>query len=245
MEEKNLTPEEHQRIYGDPNKIVQFFDYTNGEPDNSHYIPNLVPGMLQPLEDILHSENDAFLSMTDIEKLVKEAKESTGGLPPPPPAPAPSDKDLKRFGQPVTNELLQDVSNKSFSAATKKKVLWAVCIFNQWKCIRNYKLKVDKTLTYPFINTTLVNMDLPTMCDVLCIFVMEIRKQNGDEYPRKTLYKIVLSIQNFLCMKGHNIKLLEHIAFTKLRNTVDNKMKLLSKADIIRPKKQAWSVSLE
>lgn len=216
------------RIYGDPNQIVQFMDYTNGCPDNSRYIPNLVPGMLQPLEDISDMDNDDFLSTINTEKLVKQAEESTGSLPTPvslTPKPLPSEKDLKYFGQPVSSEDMKDVTNKSFSTAMKKKTLWAGHIFDQWKCIRNYKLKVDNTLNYPEIKTNLINKDIDVMCDVLCLFVMEICKQNREEYRRETLYEIVLSIQNYLMMNGRNLKLLEHGAFTKLCNTVDNKMK--------------------
>ncbi len=78
--------------------------------------------------------------------------------------------------KPVTKEQLQDATNKSFSAATKKKAMWAARIFDQWKCICNYKLKVDTSLLYPEINTSLVNMDLQQMCSTLCMFIMEIRK---------------------------------------------------------------------
>ncbi len=56
--DKNLTKEQHNRLYGDPEWVVQFMDYTNGQPDNSWYIPNLVPGVLQPLELLLDQETD-------------------------------------------------------------------------------------------------------------------------------------------------------------------------------------------
>ncbi len=81
--------------------------------------------------------------------------------------------------------------------------------------------------------------------ETLCLFVLEIRKQNGDEYPRETLYKIVLSLQNFLAMNGRTVKLLDNAPFSKLWNTVDNKMKQLSKARIIHPKNQAQPISLQ
>ena len=206
-------------------------DYTNG-----HYIPNLVPGVLQPLEELSDQETDEFLSTIDIEALVKEAENSTGGIPNNP-IPAPAEKDLKHFGNITSAEMLKDVSNHSFSAATKRKAMWVARIFDQWKCIHNYKLKVDSSLTYPEIKGTLINMDLDLMCDTLCIFIMEIRKQSGEEYPHETLYEIMLSLQNFLAMNGCTVKLLDHNSFIKLRNTLDNKMKELSSAGVIRHKK--------
>ena len=177
--DSNLSPEERQHIYSNPQQVIQFMDYTDGGPlDNSRYIPKLVPGMLQPLEEF-SDEEDKYLLMIDIEAIVKEAEKTTGGLP----LQTPSEKDLKRFGEPISKEKRHDVCNKSFSTATKKKALWAGCIFDQWKCIWNYKLKADKSLNYSEIKTSLINMELDQMCDILCQFVMEICKQNRDEYP--------------------------------------------------------------
>ncbi len=36
---------------GDPAKVIQYMDYqANPVKDNSSYVPDVVPGMLQPLE---------------------------------------------------------------------------------------------------------------------------------------------------------------------------------------------------
>ncbi len=161
--DQNLSPEERQCIYGKPDQVIQFMDYTDGGPlDNSRYVPKLVPGMLQLLEEF--SEEDKYLSTIDIEAIVKEAEKTTEGLPPQ----TPSEKDLKRFGKPISKEKMHDVCNKSFSTTTKKKALWARYIFDQWKCIHNYKLKADKSLNYSEIKISLINMELDQMCDILC-----------------------------------------------------------------------------
>ncbi len=69
---QNLTKDQHEQIYGKPERIIEFMDYMDGgPPDNSCYIPNLVPSMLQPLEDISDGESD-FLSTIDIEAIIKE-----------------------------------------------------------------------------------------------------------------------------------------------------------------------------
>ncbi len=152
--------------------------------------------------------------------MVKQAENSTGGIPkatdPPPP-----EKDLKHFGDITSAQTLKEVGNHSFSTATKRKVMWAARIFDQWKCIHNYKLKVDPSLTYPEITGTLMNVEVDTMCDTLCMFVLEIWKQNGEEYPHETLYEIVLSLQNYLAMNGRTVKLLDNNSFVKPCNTVD------------------------
>ncbi len=171
-----------ERFCGKDANIIQFMDYTNGQPDNSRYIPNLVPGMLQPLEELSDNETDQFLSIIDIEVLVKQVEKTTGGLPSAKEQ-TPPEKQLKHFADAVSKEKMCDIGSKSFSAATKKKAMWAAKIFYQWKCIRNYKLKADRNPMYAEIKTSLVNMQLEEMCEVLCLLVMDIRKQNGDEYP--------------------------------------------------------------
>ncbi len=129
--DRNLPKEDYERLYGRPDQIVNYMDYTNGQPDNSSYIPNLVPGIFQPLEELSDEETDQLLSTVDIEALVKAAEESTGGLPlnhmplETTPQPPPADKDMKRFSAPTTPNDLKQVTNHSFSAATKRKALWA------------------------------------------------------------------------------------------------------------------------
>ena len=175
--DKKLSKEQYECLYGKEENVAQYMDYTNGQPDNSHYIPNLVPGVLQPLEE-LSDLGDEYLSTIDIEALVKQAEYSTGGIPQHHgPSPAPAEKDLKRFGSVTTDETFKEAMNRSFSIATKHKALWAVRIFDQWKCIQNYKLKADSSLTYPQITGTLVNMEEEdVMCETLYLLVLEIRK---------------------------------------------------------------------
>ncbi len=57
----------------------------NPVADNSHYIPELVPGILQPLEinEIMEDpKTDEWLSMVDIEAIVQQAEQSTSNLDP-------------------------------------------------------------------------------------------------------------------------------------------------------------------
>ena len=88
-------------------------------------------------------------------------------------------------------------------------------------------------------------MEIEELCRILCMFLIEIRKQNGDKYLRETLYEIVLSLQHFMCMNGHNLKLPEHPSFVSMRNTLDNRMKELSKTGIVREHSQAQPISIE
>ena len=70
-----------KHLYRDPNKVIYYMDYeANPVPDNSRYIPELVLGMLQPLEinDIMDDpKTDEWLASVDIENIVQQAKAST------------------------------------------------------------------------------------------------------------------------------------------------------------------------
>ena len=59
----------------------------------------------------------------------------------------------------------------------------------------------------------------------MCKLLAEVRKVNGDEYPGKTLYHIVVSIQKHLVRGGKKWKLIESGNFENLCNVLDNLMK--------------------
>ena len=233
--------EEHQKLYGDPEKIVHYMDYTENPPvDNSRYIPDLVPGVLQPLK-ILDDDPvvDNLISKMDIEKIAQESEQLTAGVQ------EKVQKDMQCFPEPHNKELLVKYRKKKFAPSTKKKALWAARIFEQWKCICNYKIKQQGTNLDNMIMTILMNMDIPQMSDVLSFFLMEIRKQNGDEYPHETLYKIVLSLQHYMTMNGRDLKLLDYPGLVKMRNTLDNWMKELSKEGVICERQQSKPISVQ
>lgn len=66
------------------------------------------------------------------------------------------------------------------------------------------------------------------LCFSLTRFVLEAKKQNGDPYPAETLYEIVLAIQMYLSMHGRDMKFLNDVEFTVLKNTLDTRMKELT-----------------
>lgn len=185
--------------YRDPAKVVQYIDFTeNLQKDNSRYVPKLVPGVLQPLEvnEIMDDDPafDALLSNLDIEGIVQQAEKTTKDYE------SAIQKDYEYFLDPLKSSVLDEFSKK-FAPSTKKKALWAGRIFVQWKCIWNFKLKQNNDLDN-IITTNLINMEIAQLNEVLSYFVMEIQKQNGEEYPQETLYKIILSLQYYMSING-------------------------------------------
>ena len=59
----------------------------------------------------------------------------------------------------------------------------------------------------------------------LCHFIMEIKKVNGEDFPGKTLYHIVVCIQFHLECMGFAFKLINDPAFQDLKFMLDNTMK--------------------
>ncbi len=86
------------------------------------------------------------------------------------------------FAEPKSKNIVDDYSKHKFTPSMKK-ALWASHIFNQWKYIHNFKLKQQGTHLENLITQNLLTMDIPQLSTVLSLFLMEIRKQNGDEYP--------------------------------------------------------------
>ena len=79
----------------------------------------------------------------------------------------------------------------------------------------------------------------------MCAFIAEVRKVDGSEYPGKTLYHLVVSIQKFVNSEGKNWKLLEAGSFTKIRTVLNNLMMERAKANIGTIKHQAELINSE
>ncbi len=82
------------------------------------------------------------------------------------------------------------------------------------------------------------------LADTLCKFVVEVRNNKGEFYPRETLYSLVIMLQMFLSTKGWSVRLLQDQYFLKVHNTLDNQMKTLSKGGFITPKRKAEVITL-
>ncbi len=66
-----------------------------------------------------------------------------------------------------------------------------------------------------------------------------------EEYPRETLYEIVLSLQHYITINGRDVKLLDHPGLLKMCNTLDNKIKKLTKDGVIHECQQSKPISVE
>ena len=109
------------------------------------------------------------------------------------------------------------------------KCQWALNAFNEWKSARNTSAAETNSDISP-IRLELVEISKDDLCYSLMQFVLEARKQSGEDYPAESLYEMVICLQIYLSSKGKEYKFLDDDAFIPLKNTLDSKMKELSSA---------------
>ena len=66
-------------------------------------------------------------------------------------------------------------------------------MFNDWKANRNVQAIQNPNISP--IRCELEEMTHDELCFTLTRFLLEVRKQSGENYPSDTLYEILISIQ--------------------------------------------------
>ena len=81
----------------------------------------------------------------------------------------------------------------------------------------------------------------------LCRFILEVKKENGEEYPHKTLYEHILTLQEYLQSldTGKEYKFLQSDNFAKLKHNLDGAMKAWAKQGIGLQKREAKKITLD
>ena len=116
----------------------------------------------------------------------------------------------------------EHVFKEPLAADTHKKLHWAVNMYEEWCVQRN------KHPDYAPIHASMFNISTITKLNLsygLCSFLSEVCKVNGEEFPGKTLYEILISLQIYLEMKAIHWKLLDDSEFVNIKFTLDNLMK--------------------
>ena len=127
-----------------------------------------------------------------------------------------------RFALPVSDELEQQRRGNAIPGNTKAATSWGVGIFSEWASKR-----IVKAASIPGIRsleTPLLEMEREEIAYWMGKFVLEIRKQNGSEYPPKTLYQIVCCFKRHFEANGiHNVNILssQEPIFGNFRRTLD------------------------
>ena len=113
-------------------------------------------------------------------------------------------------------------------------------MYSDWRTMRNAQFGQDEFITCDLEDMSTI--DIKSLEFGMRRFITEVRKIDGDEFPAKTLYQIVLCVQFHCETKGLTWRFLEDPKFKKLKFTLDNIMKqrtasgigiTVKKADII------------
>ena len=106
--------------------------------------------------------------------------------------------------------MMQNLTRKSFSDETRKKIDWVVRMYRDWRVYRN-------GLGLHYIVCDVDDMSTVTQESLnfaLCRFVVEVKKVDGSEFPAKTLYDIIICVQFHLELQGLTWKLLNDDVFS-------------------------------
>ena len=87
------------------------------------------------------------------------------------------------------------LAHKKFAPETEKKIHWVTNMYHQWWIERNK----NPELLHIFADLVdIASLTKRTLLYGLCHFITEIKKLDGTDFPPKTVYKMILSIQMFL-----------------------------------------------
>ncbi len=89
------------------------------------------------------------------------------------------------------------------------------------------------------IEGSILTMSKSELSYALCRFLLEVTNEKSKQYPRETLYSILIALQMYFNSKGVYYKFMQDADFTDIHNTLDNTMKKLSKLGKITHKEKA------
>ncbi|CAB4023344.1 Hypothetical predicted protein, partial [Paramuricea clavata] len=136
----------------------------------------------------------------------------------------------KRFRKPITSSKCERFGQSWTSEASRKKWRWVLRTFEKWRAARNHAVSSNNE-SYddePLVNTSLEEMSDEQLDFFLARFVAEVRKTDGAEYPGRTIYEMISSIQAYLHVEcKRNVNLIDKTAhvFRNLNSALNFVMK--------------------
>ena len=96
-----------------------------------------------------------------------------------------------RFLKPTTDEQVHQAQENGIPNSTARSTQWSVNLWKEWSSNRK-KMGVEYPQTLPHL------LDYANIDYWMCKFILEVRRQDGKEYPPNTLYQIVCGIMRHL-----------------------------------------------
>ena len=136
--------------------------------------------------------------------------------------------EKQRFRKPITSVECEKFEESWVSDSSRRKWAWVLKVFDQWMVERNEAVNKISYSGEPLINENLDEISDEQLDFVLARFISEVRKEDGQEYPGKTLYEMMSSIQTFLRVKcKRNVTLIDKTGckFRSLNSALNFQMK--------------------
>ena len=96
------------------------------------------------------------------------------------------------------------------SDASRRKWAWVLKVFEEWKKQRNEAVFKEDYSGKPVIQEDIDEISNEMLDFTLARFVVEVREEDGQEYPGKTLYEILSRIEMYLRVQcKRNITLID------------------------------------
>ena len=157
-----------------------------------------------------------------------------------------STKTVSRKFKSISNSELKSLKTNVMKKRSYNKMLWGVRAYQDWRIA-----KISNPATYDILidEANLENLkELRKDVFIYAIsrFIPEVVKvKDGTDYPGKTLYEMVVSIQRYLNENNVSWKILEHVEFKEVRTVLDNVMKDRASRNIGLVRKQAEYIPLD
>ena len=140
---------------------------------------------------------------------------------------------------------ISQLKTKQLKKRTYSKMQWGVRAYNEWR-----KQKLDDVVNFDVkvFEADITNCKLlskENLVHALCMFIPEVNKLDGTDYPGKTLYEMVTSIQKHLHQNELYWKILDDIEFIHVKTVLDNIMKERCAQNIRTNTKQAGFIPLQ
>lgn len=132
-----------------------------------------------------------------------------------------------RFGKPVNNDDLENMRKSAVPLKTRQNTMWADNLWRAWVRARKqagFLGDESKIL----LCDNFVDMSRESLSFWLPKFIMEVRKETGDDYPPDSVYNICCGLERNLRLNDReDVNIFVDSDFSKFRQVLDGRMKLL------------------
>ncbi len=142
----------------------------------------------------------------------------------------PSKKRLKKLPSPKGKQHVCEIVSSEDQESISKDLylqIWAPLTFKPWITSQNER-SADKPTDIDILSKP-VDLECTQLCLALCLFVVEVRKGNGEPYPSRTVYHLLAGLLRFAPSESTCPYFLDpkHVWYKKLQGTMDTHFRRL------------------